>query len=203
MLFPCQQVYLLLYVSVMSAGPSGMKSFLVTSSAHLLVAYGDRRIKQLSCFPLPKLWLNTSIYCWTFLIPPFFSICTSFLIHNCILWYVCLSVFASVVFSFHPFADLARPAEENEDDHLPPGWTNSPRGLLPLHLWHLLHLSPGPWHDTPRHPPGTAFVQTGVSGGRWSSSWQFLHAPPEWLVQGPVPKVWKLEQWALSLPCNN
>lgn len=63
MLFPCQQVYPLLYVSVMSAGPSGMKSFLVTSSAHLLVAYGDRRIKQLSCFPLPKLWLNTSIYC--------------------------------------------------------------------------------------------------------------------------------------------
>lgn len=80
---------------------------------------------------------------------------------------------------------------QNEDDHLLCDWADSPRGLLHLYLWYLLHLSSGPWHDTPLHTPGTPCFQTGVSGGRWSQSRQSLHPAPQWLIQDTIPEVRK------------
>ncbi len=108
-------------------------------------------------------------------------------LHFCLFFFSCS--FSCKPISVPAVAPQAQPGvdSQNEDDHLLPGWSDRPRGLLHLYLWHLLHLSAGSWHDTPCHTAGTPCLQTGVSGGRWSQSRQSL-----WHVQGPLLKVGKL-----------
>lgn len=165
------------------------------------MAYGDRRITQAlkqssHCTHIGLtlcIILNlsiTSLSIWTiFLILSFITFCCPYLPYSVF----SSSHLKSSLLHLHPLlvalqTQLSIDAQD-EDDHLPPGWTDSPCGLLPLHLRHLLHLSPGPWHDSPGHTAGTPCLQTGVSGGWWSQSRQSLHTPPQRIIQGPILEV--------------
>lgn len=87
---------------------------------------------------------------------------------------------------------------QNEDDHIFPGWPDSPRGLLPVHFWHLLHISLGAWHDPSVHTTGTACIQAGVVCSWWPQSWQSVYPSPRRLFKDSIPKVrTEFNMWAL------
>lgn len=93
---------------------------------------------------------------------------------------------------------------QNEDDHIFPGWPDSSRGLLPVHFWHLLHVSLGPWHDPSVHTTGTSCIQAGVVCSRWPQSRQSFYPSPRRLLKDSIPKVrTEFNMWALWVISNS